>query len=250
LGRALTRRVRAAREDDPVTRLELPVPGATLIGDLHEAAISRGTAFVISHGWGSQRPTDIPAALAWAGFTTLAYDLRGHGESTADLTKVLARDWVDDLVTVIDQLAATTGEEIALVGASLGGYLSVLASARRPIKALALRVPTNLPDGILDVAVAEVANSTAFRDRKQGPAGPTDTLALAAVHAFTGPIQIVDADLDAIIPAQTIANYVAAVPDPTQLHRHTLRNAPHHLATPELRAEYLEQLIGWASRVA
>jgi pimeloyl-ACP methyl ester carboxylesterase len=230
-----------------VTRVELLVPGATLVGDLYEAATPRGTAFVVSHGWGSQRPEDIPAALAWSGFTTLAYDLRGHGESTADLTQMLAKDWVDDLVAVIDHLAERTGEEIALVGASLGGYLSVLATARRPIKALALRVPTNLPDGVLGIAVAD---SDAFRNRKQGPAGPGDTLALTATHAFTGPIQIVDADLDAIIPAQTIENYVAAVPDPAQLHRHTLRNAPHHLATPELRAEYLEQLIGWASRVA
>jgi pimeloyl-ACP methyl ester carboxylesterase len=237
-----------AREDAPVIRVELPVAGATLIGDLHESATPRGIAFVVSHGWGSQRPQDIPDALARAGFTTLAYDLRGHGESTADLTKVLAKDWVADLVAAIDHLAASTGDEIALVGASLGAYLSVLATAQRPIKALALRVPTNLPDGILDIAVADVADSDAFRNRKQGPAGPGDTRALSAIHEFAGPIQIVDADLDAIIPAQTIANYVNAVADPAQLTRHTLRNAPHHLATPELRAEYLEQLIGWASR--
>jgi hypothetical protein len=96
--------------------------------------------------------------------------------------------------------------------------------------------------------MAELAASPAFRNRRTGPLGPADTKALAAIHAFQGPIQLVDADLDAIIPAQTITNYVNAVADPAQLTRHTLRNAPHHLATPELRAEYLEQLITWAGR--
>jgi uncharacterized protein len=231
-----------------VTRLELDVPGATLLADLHEAANPRGTAFVVSHGWASQRPQDIPAALAAAGFTALAYDLRGHGESTGDLNTITGRMWVDDLVAVIDHLATIT-PDIALVGASLGAYLSVLASTHRPISAMSLRVPTNLPDAVLDMAAVDLLDSPAFRTRPRGPLGPTDTLALAAVHAFPGPIQIVDAEFDAIIPGQTIANYVAAVADPTRLHRHTLRNAPHHLATPELRAEYIEALTSWAVRI-
>jgi pimeloyl-ACP methyl ester carboxylesterase len=233
-----------------VTRLELPIPGATLIADLHEAPGARA-AFVVSHGWSSQRPEDIPAALANAGFTALAYDLRGHGESSGDLDTITGRMWLDDLVAVIDHLATLTpGTPIALVGASFGAYLSVLASTHRTVRALALRVPTNLPDAVLDMCVVDLAGSEAFRNRPQGPMGPADSLALAAVHAFAGPIQIVDADLDAIIPAQTIANYIAAVPDPTKLTRHTLRDAPHHLATPELRAEYINHLISWATRLA
>ena len=232
-----------------MTRLEISVPGATLIADLYDAPAPRA-AFVVSHGWSSQRPDDIPAALAEAGFTALAYDLRGHGESSGDLDTITGRMWLEDLVAVIDHLATLTpGTPIVLVGASFGAYLSVLASTHRTVRALALRVPTNLPDAVLDMALVDLAGSAAFRDRPQGPMGPTDTLALAAVHAFAGPIQIVDAELDAIIPAQTIANYVAAVPDPTKLTRHTLRDAPHHLATPALRAEYINHLIGWATRL-
>jgi pimeloyl-ACP methyl ester carboxylesterase len=231
-----------------VTRFELDVPGATLIADLHEAAHPRRTAFVVSHGWAGQRPQDIPAALAEAGFTALAYDLRGHGESSGDRNTVTGRIWVDDLLAVIDHLTTIT-PDIALVGASFGGYLSVLASSSRPIRAMSLRVPTNLPDAALDMPAGDLLDSPAFRTRPRGPMGPSDTLALTAVHNFRGHIQIVDADLDAIIPAQTIANYVAAVADPARLHRHTLRNAPHHLATPELRADYIAALTGWAGRL-
>jgi alpha-beta hydrolase superfamily lysophospholipase len=233
-----------------VTRLELHVPGATLVGELHQPTVPPRAVFVVSHGWGSQRPDDIPAALAWEGFAALAYDLRGHGESKADLDTIKGRDWVDDLVAVIDHARDLVPQTpVALVGASFGAWLSVLASSRRPVAAMALRVPTNLPDAALDMTIVDLAGSDAFRNRPQGPLGPTDTLALAAVHAFDSPLQIVDADLDAIIPAQTIANYVAAA-NPAHLDRHTLANAPHHLATPELRATYIEWLVTWASRVA
>jgi pimeloyl-ACP methyl ester carboxylesterase len=241
----------ATREDGRVTRLEIPVPGATLVADLHQPVVAPRAMFVISHGWGSQRPADIPAALAREGFAALAYDLRGHGESKGELDSIKGQDWVEDLVAVIDHAHHLIPHiPVALVGASFGAWLSVLASTQRPVVALSLRVPTNLPDAALELSVAELADSPAFRNRKPGPLGPTDTKALAAVHAFAGPIQIVDADLDAIIPPQTIANYLAAVLDPDLLTRHTLQNAPHHLATPALRAEYVEALISWATRVA
>ncbi|HVE26544.1 MAG TPA: hypothetical protein VNC22_14120, partial [Sporichthya sp.] len=53
-----------------------------------------------------------------------------------------------------------------------------------------------------------------------------------------------DADGDEVIPARTIADYVEAA-DPAQLTRYTL-HGPHHLATPELRGEYIAALLVWA----
>ena len=85
-------------------------------------------AFILTHGWGSERPTDIPAALAGAGYPTLAHDLRGHGESGGVLEEASRADWVADLVAVIDHLHALAPDaRIGLIGASFGAYLSLMA---------------------------------------------------------------------------------------------------------------------------
>jgi len=193
-----------------VDAMEITSGDATLTADFFPA--DGDLAFVVSHGWGSQRPTDIPAALAGAGFPALAYDLRGHGTSGGDLERASRADWVADLVTVIDRLHELAPHaRIGLVGASFGAYLSLMASDTREVAGLSLRVPANLPDDGFD---------------------------------FRGPVQIIDADGDEVIPARTIADYVEAA-DPAQLTRYTL-HGPHHLATPELRGEYIAALLVWA----
>ena len=68
--------------------------------------------------------------------------------------------------------------------------------------------------------------------------------ALRVLRAFGGPVQLVDADGDTVIPRETIAGYRDAV-DPARLSRYTL-SGPHHLATPELRGEYIAALLAWA----
>lgn len=230
-----------------MSRIEIPVPGSVLVGDFYPAARPR-LAFVVSHGWGSSRPQDIPRELVAAGFSALAYDLRGHGESSAAVEGISPADWVDDLAVVIDRLGELApGVPIALVGASLGAYLSVLATTRRSVRALALRVPANLPDDAFDHPLLPRLQAEMDRLWRENPATPADNAALAALNAFTGVVQIVDADQDDRIPPQTLANYVAAIADPRRLTRATLRNAPHYLATPELRREYLDLLLTWAA---
>lgn len=233
-----------------MTTIAVPVPGAVLAADLHPAPAA-GAAFVVTHGWGSSRPSDIPQALAAAGFTTLAYDLRGHGESDGELAAISRADWVGDLVAVIDHLRGQVeaGTAIGLVGASFGAYLSVLAGRERPVHCLSLRVPANYPDdGFTEPHLAH--RSTAeHADWRTRPATPDQNATLAALHAFAGPVQLIEADSDTVIDPQTVANYAAAVRDPARLSRATLRDAPHHLADARLRAEYIALLVDWAATV-
>lgn len=227
-------------------RVEIESGGVLLEGDLHTGGGSRdgGLAFVVSHGWGSERPVDIPAALSHAGFPALAYDLRGHGRSRGDLQTASRADWLADLVAVHGWLSARLPRaRIGLVGASFGGYLSVLALEQCEVAALSLRVPANVVDEGFDLPLAPRMGPEV---RRREHLCPPDSRALRALRAFGGPVQIVDADADTVIPTETVDAYLAAV-DPARLSRSTLRNAPHHLATTELRAAYIDLLLGWAT---
>jgi pimeloyl-ACP methyl ester carboxylesterase len=219
-----------------VQRLVITSGGHRLAADLHPAApaAARPLAFVVTHGWGSARPRDIPAALAAAGCTALAHDLRGHGESEGHTTATSRAEWVADVVSMIDRLReeVDAGIPIGLVGASFGAYLSVLATRARPVHCLSLRVPADYADDGFDQPLpAQLA------------AGG-ETAAVRALRAFAGPVQIIDAEHDAVVPPRLIASYAAAVPA-GRLRRSTLRGAPHHLATPQLRGEYIRLLTGW-----
>src|SRR5690606_13653125 len=125
---------------------------------------------------------------------------------------------------MIDELRARVpGARIGLVGASFGAYLSLVAAGEREVAALSLRVPANYLDEGFDAP-----HEPRFRADVRRPEDlyPADSRALRVLRAFGGPVQLVDADGDAVIPRETIAGYVDAV-DPARLTRHTL-SGPHH----------------------
>ena len=225
--------------------IEITSGNVTLAADFYPA--DGDLAFVVSHGWGSERPTDIPAALSGAGFPALAYDLRGHGASGGLLEEASRADWVGDLVIVIDRLRELAPQaRIALVGASFGAYLSLMASDTREVAGLSLRVPANLPDDDFDLPYVSRFGPDSGRRRPEDLT-PAYSRPLRALRAFTGPVQIIDADGDEVIPARTVDDYAAAV-EPRRLTRYTL-HGPHHLATPELRGEYIAALLVWADGI-
>ena len=91
-------------------------------------------AALLLHGGGQTRHawSATAARLAAAGFTAIALDHRGHGDS----------DWVEDanysfaafgrdVGAVADQIAAKTGKRPVAIGASLGGLSSILALGAR-----------------------------------------------------------------------------------------------------------------------
>ena len=105
-------------------------------------------------------------------------------------------------------------------------------------------MPANLPD---DDFADTYVDRFGPGNRRPEDIYPVDSRALRALRAFRGPVQLIDADGDDVIPAKTIEDYAAAV-DPERLTRYTL-HGPHHLATPELRGEYIAALLVWADSV-
>ena len=84
---------------------------------------------------------------------------------------------------------------IAIVGSSYGGYLAAIASALRPVRWLALRVPALYKDADWDMPKGKLNRDelTAYR-RSAVP--PKDNRALAACAAFRGDVLIVESEHD------------------------------------------------------
>ena len=80
-----------------------------------------GRPVVLIHGWPLSADSWDPVtdALADAGFKAIAYDRRGFGRSDQPSGGYDYDTFADDLASVIEQ--TTDGEEVALVGFSMGG---------------------------------------------------------------------------------------------------------------------------------
>ncbi|MCW8948119.1 MAG: alpha/beta hydrolase [Sedimenticola sp.] len=63
------------------------------------------------------------------------FDYSGHGLSSGSFESGTIGDWLEDALAVIDQL--TDGRQI-LIGSSMGGWLSLLATIARPERVVAL----------------------------------------------------------------------------------------------------------------
>jgi pimeloyl-ACP methyl ester carboxylesterase len=112
--------------------------GLELAGSRREGA-GRGPEVLLAHGFGQTRQSWLATQerLAAAGHASLAWDMRGHGESARNPAGV---DYcVDQFVADQAAAAGALSPLPILVGASMGGLCSLLAQDRAaPYRALVL----------------------------------------------------------------------------------------------------------------
>jgi uncharacterized protein len=92
-----------------------------------------GATVVLSHGYGGNQDEMLPvaAALHQAGFGVCTYDLRGCGQSEGAVTFGTLEQ--DDLVSVVDHLAARDDVDPGRIGAlgfSMGAAVTIMAAAK------------------------------------------------------------------------------------------------------------------------
>ena len=119
--------------DEAVT---IPSAGLRLSGTVrvprHLRPGERHAAFLVLHGFGSNKNSSNvlqPAkVLNDLGYATLAFDMRGCGESEGEFGRVICLEQVEDTRNALSFLAkhsAVDPERIGLIGSSFGGAVAV-----------------------------------------------------------------------------------------------------------------------------
>jgi dienelactone hydrolase len=177
----------------------------------------------------------------------LTVALRGMG-SPGDINALTRRDFLNDAMASYDFLAGMAGVDVTriyLVGESFGSYLACLLTARRAVRALSLRVPTDFPaKGFDDVPQIRLAGNLT-RDWKSASHEPSESPALQAIHDFAGRVQVVASEKDEMVPPQTIQNYRTAVRDTGRLAFFEMKKTGHALMNPFRMMEYYHALSLW-----
>ena len=128
----------ATPDDDglPWESLAIPSPGGALPAWFIPArGGAPGPGVVLVHGWESSRARMLPNAqfLHAAGFHTLLFDVRGHGENPPEVLPISGGEFGADAaaaVAVLHRRPEVTS--VGLLGHSMGAVGAVLAAAREP----------------------------------------------------------------------------------------------------------------------
>ncbi|MFC6490738.1 alpha/beta hydrolase family protein [Nitratireductor sp. GCM10026969] len=231
-----------------VSPLKVPVAQDLLSGQLVEPQTGLpGVLFV--HGWnGSQERDRIRArALSQFGFVSLTFDLRGHGASTNDIHAMTREDHLQDICAAYDTLAQqpqVDRSSIAVVGSSYGAYLATVATARRPVRWLALRVPALYRDEDWDRPKAQLDRED-LASYRRFLVSPDTNVALRECSRFTGDVLIVESEHDEIVPHPAIASYLTSFVQACSVTYRIIAGADHALSDEASRRAYDQLLSHW-----
>lgn len=222
---------------------DIAIADGAVVGTVVTPSAPGGGGLLFVHGLGSDRRTNIERAQAVGhahGVTSLAIDLRGHGASAGRLSEVTPEQNLADVLAGYDALTAqpmVDRTRIALCGASYGGYLSVLATAHRPVARLVLRAPAVYADG----EAGEILSHRRLGTPATAPAF------VATLAATTMPVLLVESERDEVIAHSVIEIYLAARPD---IEHVVLPEAAHALTDPAWRGAYQQLLVDYVAGMA
>ena len=231
-----------------VSALHIPVADSRLAAQIVEPRTGvPGVLFI--HGWAGSQERDKKRAkvLAQLGFVCLTFDMRGHGGTVEYLHHVTREDNLRDVCAAYDVLAGhaqVDPDSIALVGSSYGAYLAVLATAKRPVRWLALRVPALYRDEDWSVPKFELDRKelAAYRQRI---VSYEDNVAIQHCRRFAGDVLIVESEKDEIVPHPVIASYIASLVAARSVTYRVIAGADHALTEPDSRRAYDQLLSHW-----
>jgi uncharacterized protein len=227
------------------------VDGQKLVGTLQypRETKEKNPAILMIHGWMSSQKRNVLYAqeLNTLGFIVMTFDLRSHGESEGERSKLSREDYMKDVTAAYDFLLEQEGvdsDRIGIIGSSFGSYLAAILSSKRNIKWLALRVPANYPDEGFDVPQVKLSNpkTTAWRSEELAADA---TISLRAIQEYKNDLLIIESELDDLCPHQTMKNYMNACRDSSKLTHVVMKGADHSIKTEKFRAVFTDIIVDW-----
>ncbi len=218
-----------------------------LIGGLYRGAgeSPRPTAVLLHGVPGVEKNLDLAYALREAGWNCLYFHYRGSWGSEGSYSFHGLADDVHAAARWVVQHPAVDGGRLALVGNSMGGYLTLAAGAADArFKALAPICPlvdpatVSLPLETFNDFAAMLHGVTGEELRAQWSALPP--VQSMAAQLAGRPILLVTGDLDEVFPPDHYRPLVASLPD---LNWEQFAFADHSFSL--CRRELVECVVGW-----
>jgi alpha-beta hydrolase superfamily lysophospholipase len=174
-------------------------------------------AIVLVHGWESNRARMLPNArfLHAAGFASLLFDVRGHGDNPLETLPISGAEFGADARAAVEVTAARPDvTSVGVLGHSMGAIGAALAAAddprigalvttatpadprrltRRTFQLAGLTMP-----GVIAHPLAALTTRVYLRPRGHAPSAVSAT---AAVRRYPGPILIVHGEQDEVVAA-------------------------------------------------
>ncbi|MCH8994591.1 MAG: 2-succinyl-6-hydroxy-2,4-cyclohexadiene-1-carboxylate synthase [Chloroflexi bacterium] len=170
-----------------------------------------GPALLLLHGFTGSSATWTPYLDAWRGFTAIAVDLLGHGESDAppDPHRYTMERCIEDLSALLDELDLPRA---AVLGYSMGGRVALR---------LALHAPERVSALVLESASPGIEDSSEREERVRSDGALADSIERDGIEAFVDRWQ-----------AQPLFATQARLPETVrnELRRQRLSNDPIGLA--------------------
>ncbi len=232
--------------------IDIPVDGQHIEGTLF-APSNKVPGVLLVHGWDGNQAQYLALAqqVAVLDCICLTFDLRGHARHQAQRLDVTREDNLRDILAAYDTLVghpAVDPASVMIVGSSYGGYLAAIATALRPVRWLALRVPALYRDEDWDVPKGRLdrADLAAYRRSAIPPRG---NRALAACQDFRGDVLLVESENDKTVPHPVYENYLAAFRQVRSVTYRMIAGADHALSTDEARRDYGRLLLKWITEM-
>lgn len=131
------------RLEDEIREAER-LPGSNIIAGTEPMTLpgESGRACLLVHGWSGSRIdfNDLGERLQREGLTVRLMLLPGHGTTAREMAATNADDLIGAVTAEFDALRAEH-DQVAVVGFSMGGALSTLLAAERPVFRLVLVAP-------------------------------------------------------------------------------------------------------------